>query len=535
VKCLLYARVSTDKQAQKELSIPAQLDAMKNYVRSNTWSVVGSFIDRGESARTADRPELKKLISRCRQDKAIQVVIVHKIDRLARNLVDFATIKAVLKQHGVRLISVSEPFDDNPIGQLLENILASISEWYSANLGEEIKKSHSAKLKKGEWPHKPPVGYISVKSKTKSGRPKHIPDPQTGPLVCQSFELFATGNYSLKTLSDEMAERGLQTRYGRIYSSESMKKLLSKKFYIGRMEWKGREYNGVHRPLISKKKYYDVQQVLCARSADTGEKGKLRFLLRGITFCSECVQRLTAENHPRGSYYRCPTNIHKDNCDQPYTPVQQLDKQLEVLYAQLKQPDSVLQLVKTELILNTDKRKRAAEKELGSIKKAIDDAKEKQLKLLEERLDATVAPDIYQKMEKRLSDQISSLEGRLAQFRVDYDEPLDFLDKCITISSMLAFLHSRFSFSKRKQLLSAVFKRIYVRDKAIVDFKLNPPFSTLLKGDVEELFDKHTPGRSRKDIIEQLLSFTLSEEYIETRKRVEAIGDLTKVRIRSRT
>ena len=217
MNCLLYARVSTDKQAQKDLSIPAQIEAMREYAKRNGWKIIGTFIDEGESAKTANRPELKRLIKHCKENKQVDLVIVHKIDRLARNLVDYATIKAILKQKGIRLVSVSEPFEDNPVGQLLENIIASISEWYSANLGEEIKKSNQAKLKKGEWPHQAPLGYKSVKGE--GNRVKHVPDEKMATLVRQAYELFSTGNHSLKTLSEEMAERGLKTRYDRILST----------------------------------------------------------------------------------------------------------------------------------------------------------------------------------------------------------------------------------------------------------------------------------------------------------------------------
>src|SRR5262245_27478 len=197
---------------------------MREHARHNGWKVVGHFIDRGESARTINRPELKRLIAHCKEQEGIDLVLVHKIDRLARNLVDFATIKAILKQKGIRLVSVSEPFGDNSIGHLLENIIASISEWYSANLGDEIRKANLAKLSRGEWPHKPPVGYRSVKGA--SSRVEHVPDEATGPLVRQAFELFSTGRYSLKGLSEEMFARGLATRSGRMYSEENVKRIL---------------------------------------------------------------------------------------------------------------------------------------------------------------------------------------------------------------------------------------------------------------------------------------------------------------------
>ena len=114
MNCIVYARVSTDKQAEKDLSIPAQLQAMRDYARQHDWSVVEEFIEPGASAKTTDRPALQGLLSFVREaESKIDVVLVHKIDRLARNVYDHATIKALLKQHGIRLASVVENLDDS--------------------------------------------------------------------------------------------------------------------------------------------------------------------------------------------------------------------------------------------------------------------------------------------------------------------------------------------------------------------------------------------------------------------------------------
>ena len=98
MNCILYARVSTDKQAQKELSIPAQLAAMRQFAKGNGWRVLEEYVDRGESARTMKRPELQKLIRFCAEKKSVDMVVVHKLDRMARNLPDYLTIKAELNR-----------------------------------------------------------------------------------------------------------------------------------------------------------------------------------------------------------------------------------------------------------------------------------------------------------------------------------------------------------------------------------------------------------------------------------------------------
>jgi site-specific DNA recombinase len=486
VNCLLYARVSTDKQAQKELSIPAQIDAMRQHARRNGWKVIGHFVDRGESARTANRPELKRLIAHCKEQKGVDLVLVHKLDRLARNVIDHATIKAILKQKGIRLVSVSEPFDDNAIGQLMENIIASISQWYSANLGDEIRKANLAKVKQGEWPHMPPVGYRSIKGAL--NRAEHVPDEQRGPLIRQAYELFSTGDYSLKCLSEEMFARGLATRYGRMYSEENMKRILSRTFYVGRIVWNGTVYQGKHQSIVSEALFQRVQDVLKRRSADTGEKGRLEFLLRGLAYCAACHRRLTAEIHPRGSYYRCLVAVDGKRCPQPYSPVTGLDEQLERLYEALQQPPEMIALLKAELEELIQHRKDEAHREVSKLRTAIAETEQKEIRLLDQMLAGRVNPEIYEKMAKQLHEKRQQLESRLAQLEVDYDGPMALLDESARVASTVSDLHRRFAFEERKDLLRSVFKRIEVADREIVGVELNAPFSFFFEDTLRKLF-----------------------------------------------
>ena len=208
--------------------------------------------------------------------------------------------------------------------------MASIAEFYSANLGEEVKKGILMKLKKGGWPHKAPLGYKSMKDE--HGKPYPVKDSNPASLIKQAFELYATGNYSLAALAEEIAERGLKTRFGNKFSKERIKGILTNRFYIGKMVWQDREYPGTHQPIISEKLFYRAQEVLRTRHTETGEKGKYQFLLRGIAYCQTCGEKLTAEIHRRGSYYSCIHNHQKRRCSEPYSPIKDLEDQLEVFY-----------------------------------------------------------------------------------------------------------------------------------------------------------------------------------------------------------
>jgi hypothetical protein len=382
-----------------------------------------------------------------------------------------------------------------------------------------------AKLQKGEWPHKPPVGYKSVIGA--STRVEHVPDEIKAPLVRQAFELFSTGNYSLKTLSEEMFHRGLTTRYGKMYSEENTKRILSRDFYIGRIAWNGKVYAGKHQPIVPKDLFYWVQEVLKSRSVDTGEKGRLEFLLRGVAYCQVCNRRLTGEIHPRGSYYRCLHDIHQQKCKQHYIPVKLLDGQLVGLYERLQPPKEFLDLLKVEMHEIAKQRKRLADRELGALKRTIAETEKKELRLLDEMLAERMPRGTYEKMEKAYQEKREQAEARLSQLEVNYDDSLAFLDKCAAVAGMLAYLHHRFNFEQRKNLVRAIFHRIVVQDRGIVGVELNPPFAFFFDENVRKLF-KHPPvAGTKQDVFEQIVRFTLADEYPRTKELVDQLTQVT--------
>lgn len=267
MKCLIYTRVSTDRQSERGPSLPAQLSACRSYAQQHRCEILEEFTEAGASARTADRPEHRRLLKRCRRKAdGISVVLVRKIDRSARNVTDDAMIKTLLKRSGIRGISVQEHFEDSISGQLVENILAAIADFYSANLSEEVKKGMKQLVLNGRWPHQPPRGYRFVG--TPEGRRVLEIDPVQGPLMQQMFELYATGRWSLRELGREMCRRGMQASQGRPLSTANVRRFLSNPFFIGRILWQGFDVAGVHPPLISAELYQQVQCVLVERYRD---------------------------------------------------------------------------------------------------------------------------------------------------------------------------------------------------------------------------------------------------------------------------
>lgn len=248
------------------------------------------------SARSADRPNLKAMLRRVGEGD-VDAIVVHKIDRLARNIEDHVAIRAVLRKHGCQLISVTENIEETASGKLVEGIHALMAEFYSSNLASEIKKGMSQKAKMGGWPQRAPIGYLNQREKT-GGREtaRIIIDPQRAFLVKEAFRLYATGDYSLSELHSTMEAKGLTSiasKSGKPPVMSKLAEMLANPFYIGIVEWNGVRYQGQHKPLISQAVFGKVQEVLRMHDKAGVRQRCHDHYLKGLLHCGECGRRLS--------------------------------------------------------------------------------------------------------------------------------------------------------------------------------------------------------------------------------------------------
>jgi DNA invertase Pin-like site-specific DNA recombinase len=164
MKAAIYARVSSDRQ-DVDLSIAAQLKALRDYAARNNHTIVREFIDQAESGRTVCRPQFREMISTARQTvKPFELILVYKYSRFARSREDSIVYKALLKKSGVQLISITEPVDDSAMGRLMQSIIECIDEFYSENLGEEVTRGMRESASRGFYlSSKPPYGFRKIK------------------------------------------------------------------------------------------------------------------------------------------------------------------------------------------------------------------------------------------------------------------------------------------------------------------------------------------------------------------------------------
>jgi DNA invertase Pin-like site-specific DNA recombinase len=362
VKAVIYLRVSTKEQAEEGYSIPAQAEACRRFIADQGWELADEYVDRGESARTADRPQLQAMLARLAEDPSIDCLVVHKLDRLARNLEDHAAVRAALRKAGVQLHSVTESLEDSASGKLVEGILASIAEFYSANLGQEIRKGMDQKAAQGGWPVRAPFGYRNVRrdGAGRGGEAVIEPDAQA-PIVVWAFERYAMGSLSLDALTEALGEKGLRNGDGNPPGKSTVHRMLRNPVYTGVVRWKGVDHEGMHQPLVSGEVFDKVQSVLDAHSTG-GERGwKHDHHLKGTLLCAECGSKLYyALAKGRFGYFRCiGRNTRRTRCSQGrYVPASELERGVEALYEGVQVPATLRRRLEQVLRVEVAERER---------------------------------------------------------------------------------------------------------------------------------------------------------------------------------
>lgn len=323
-----YIRVSTTKQGEHGVSLQEQRDAIERYAQRFGLSIVRWFEER-ETAAKLGRPVFNEMIRLLRRGTA-QGIILHKIDRGARNLKDWANLGELI-DIGVEVHFANESLDLNTRGgRLSADIQAVVAADYIRNLREETKKGFYGRLKQGLYPIGAPIGYQD----RGGGKPKE-PDPVMGPLVAKAFELYATGRYSYPRLLGEMHLRGLRNQNGGRITRNGLSTMLNNPFYTGviRLKKTGEVFAGIHKPIISKSVFDRVQQVLKGKIAERPTKHD--FLFRQMVKCGRCGYSMIGERQRGHVYYRC----HTPSCETTGVREESIDAAIEHALASLQITD----------------------------------------------------------------------------------------------------------------------------------------------------------------------------------------------------
>ena len=502
-KVFAYARVSTPRQGEKGVSLQEQRAAIERYAEQRNLQIVRWFEERETAAKTG-RGEFTKMLRLLRL-KTADGVIIHKIDRSARNLEDWADL-GKLVDCGADIHFATENLDLKTVaGRLSADIQAVVAAHYSRNLREESKKGFYGRLKQGYYPRRAPIGYLDQGS----AKPK-IFDPERAPLVHKAFDLYSTGTISLPNLVKDLFRLGLRNRGGGRLSLNGLATMLRNPFYIGliRIYRTGETFHGVHEPLIEANIFERVQRVLDGKRVDRLQHHV--FTYSRIARCASCKYSLIAEPQKGHVYYRCHNRPFKNPAVCPPTSLREEALDRAILSA--LEPIDLTEKEFTIANSLVEQRMRQSAEERNAAKQVVqlrcDQLQDRLLKLADLLLEGTIDPSVYEAKHQSLLVEQAGLRQQLQKMTDGADPTAALLAKTVELAKSPSKLYKMASVEKKRELLKTLLSNLAVSSKKI-EITLAPPFHLIAER------EKDSDGRANRgtcrtweQIIQKLLNPT---------------------------
>ncbi len=428
-KFFLYARKSTDVEDKQVRSIENQITELRAFAKQENLNVVEEFIEK-QSAKIPGRQIFGEMIKRIERGEANGILAWHP-DRLARNSIDGGRIIYLLDCGHLAMLKFPTFWTENTSqGKFMLNIAFGQSKYYVDSLSENVKRGLRQKVRRGEYPSLAPVGYLND-SRIKSV----VVDKKRAPIIRKAFELYAQGDMRLEDISNFLAQRGILSCGGKRIHITRTTFILKNPFYTGLFRYAGEIYEGKHEPIIAKKLFDKVQEILKQKSRPHHKPKNEPKALCGLIQCGECGRMITAEKQKGHIYYRCTKKW--TTCSQRYIREEELDRQLSSLIQKV----SLRQDWTEKLLEMSEKDKqKSAQSCFAFAQEANEKIKNINIKLqrlLDGYLDQDIDREVYRAEKAKLLSDKKSLEERTTNFEQKQNDWLEPFQNWIKVASNL--------------------------------------------------------------------------------------------------
>ncbi|MGU3471879.1 recombinase family protein [Paenibacillus sp. D51F] len=502
LRVAIYIRVSTEEQAEQGYSIDGQDETLRAYCEQKSYDIIDKYVDRGISGKSMEhRLELQRMLKDAQQGK-FDMVLVWKMNRLARKMSDLLHIIELLDKHNVSFKSFSEQqFDTSTSsGKFMLHIMGAVGEFERNTIVDNVRMGHKQRARTGKHNGKLPLGYRSVEdvvnSRSRESRVEIVPHEEV--VVLKIFERFAAGR-GFKSIANELNHEGHVTKSGGAFSISGVKEILDNPFYAGKIRYgkyenwsdkrrRGRSMEpintkGQHPAIISEELWDKVQYLRKKKAVVSLKRFDGEFLLTWLIRCPKCGGPMVAnriQNRQKdGSkitrlYYSCSNFRNKGS--------------------KVCSANSIRKQEAEQYVVNRVKEVLVKPNILKAIVKNINDRKTHRIKPLKQELDHIVSKiaefegkkqkyfDLYEKdgldkgmFSKRLDDinrELDRLHAKkteiVLELREDNADPVSY-EVVRSLLEKFDKLLATSSYDQRKMLMHLVIKQITIKDTRTID------------------------------------------------------------------
>jgi site-specific DNA recombinase len=363
-RVVIYARVSSDRQ-DVDLSITAQLKALREYASKHGYTIIKEFVDEAESGRSTARPAFREMIGLARmKHPPFEMILVWKLSRFARNREDSIVYKSLLRKQGIQVVSINEPIEDTPTGRLMEGLIEVIDEFYSSNLAQDITRGLRENASRGFFNGSHAAFGYQRKAVKDGDKERNTlePNPDQISIVLRIFNEVADGK-GLKEIAKSLNKDGIPSPSGGKWGKQRLHKILTNEVYTGRMVY-GKKHKGYSDlppvvkdnawpAIIEKPLFEKVQATLKSRAPIVTHPRvtSSNYLLSGLIKCHKCGAAYIGYGAKSGQfhYYVCGTTYSKgkDICPSQHLPKEKVEAYVsERIRSYILTDDHLTELIK---------------------------------------------------------------------------------------------------------------------------------------------------------------------------------------------
>ena len=439
-KFFLYARKSTDVEDKQVLSIEAQITELRAFAKQEGLNIIEELVEK-QSAKIPGRPIFNNMLDRIERGEANGILAWHP-DRLARNSVDGGKIIYFLDcGHLAMLKFPTFWFEATSQGKFMLNIAFGQSKYYVDSLSENTKRGLRQKVRRGEYPSLAPVGYLN------DPRTKTVTvDKKTAPIVRRAFELYAQGDYTLQQIGEYFEQNRLVSKSGKRIHISRATFILSNPFYTGLFRYAGEIHKGIHEPIVAKKLFDKVQEVMKERGRPRHKSKIEPQAYCGLLSCGHCGMQITGEYRVKTqkngtqhfyTYYHCTKKSKTIKCPEPCIRQEILDAQISSLLQKVSLPPDWAEYLNQRLEKDKTESAQSVSAFVAENEKRLAEISIKLQRLLEGYLEQDIERDIYRTEKAKLLSEKKSLKEQNAIFLQKQKHWLEPMAKWIKVAGNL--------------------------------------------------------------------------------------------------
>jgi len=523
-KVAIYARVSTTEQAEEGYSIDEQIRVLKEFCEKEGYGVYDEYVDRGISGKNiTGRPAIKRLLADAEQKK-FDIVLVWKMNRLARKSLDLMNIVEQLNSKNIAFRSYTEKYEtETPTGKLHFQMMAAIAEYERNNIAENVKMGMIARAKDGQWNGGQVMGYDVVEKDSENKKRKQTGlqiNEQEAKIIRLIFKMYTTG-HGYKAIANKINQDGYRTKKNKTFSLNAIKTIVTNPLYAGyirynvRRDWNEKRRNninpnpiivkGEHPSIISEETWKIAQKVYKERSCKPNRIHEGVFPLTGIMRCPQCgagmVIGRTTNRTKSGEkrvleYYVCGAWKNKGTvaCRSNAVRTEYADDYvLNKLEALMKSEHLTKKLVDN---INTKQQSLVAplQREYEQYLQEIERYKKKSVKLLDAFTDEVISKEVFQRKSQSIEETMTNLKAQMEPLQAQLQSTVSSEVTYEKIHAIMRNFHQAFTQvltrEQRKRLLHLLIHQITIdesREIESIQIKLNDEVLEELQLGVEEM------------------------------------------------